>query len=175
MKEKTRRFIADLWFVMALVMPLFGATALAMSHCHVDDAALAIWIDLLLTGPLILLESHLADAPLFLTACALPTFWILLEALTLRLAVDRCSTWPVVLQWACRHVLLVIASGGPALYFGSATGLVLTVVPAFLYLASVLGTARSSRARGISYVFEISLGCILFERFILPWIAMAWT
>lgn len=65
MKEKTRRFIADLWFVMALVMPLFGATALAMNHCHVDDAALAIWIELLLTGPLILLESHLADAPLF--------------------------------------------------------------------------------------------------------------
>lgn len=175
MREKTRRFIADLWFVMALVMPLFGAIALAMNHCHVGEAALAIWIELLLTGPLVLLESNLANTPLFLTACALPTFWILLEALTLRLAADRISPWPAVMLWACRHALLVIASGGPLLYFGSATGLVLTVVPACLYLASILGTARSSRASGRSYVFEISLGCILFERFVLPWIAMAWT
>ena len=172
MREKTRRFIADLWFVMALVMPPFGAIALAMKRCHVDGAALSMWVELLLTGPLILLESNLQDAPLFLTACALPTFWILLEALALRLAADGRSVLPTVLLWACRHVLLVLVMGGPLLYFGSTTGLVLTAAPAFLYLASILGTTRVMPER--NFVFEISLGCILFERLVLPWIALAW-
>lgn len=172
MREQTQRFIADLWFVLALVMPLFGAMALALTAPLVaTQHAGALALCVALTGQLSVIIPAQDSWPLFLALCALPSLWLALEALTLRLITDGCSLWwGSLLVWAPRHLILAVLAGGPLAYFGSLTGLLLTGVPALLYVASAL---LSRRVASRSLAFELVLGVLLFERFVLPWITRA--
>lgn len=171
MTPRTRARIADVWFVLALLIPLYLPIALV---CMLDDTssggALIELTELLFTGPVALMRRMRPGLPEFFTLCLAPTFLAALHALCLRFAAHTSERWaPLALGvLASKHALFVVGFGGVAAYWQSGA-IALSAISSVFYVAvGVLLARRSSRR----FAFEALLGLILSEHVLLP--AVMW-
>lgn len=89
---RRQQFIADLWFVFALLTPLFTPMLLIYltpAHQSTLPHGLCRVLEMLLTGPLSVLRVSSHYAVDFITLCALPTLFVSIHALALRMMVTR--------------------------------------------------------------------------------------
>lgn len=156
-------FVADLWFVFALLTPLYLPLFLCyLLPLQASTGPLAPWmsaLEALLTGSLPPLRAALQTQGTFAALVALPTGSVALNALALRLAArgDRVgivgAALTLVVRLASLGVLLWLL-GAPQAWMGFGAGVALHV-GALLLL--------SHRRLAMRYGFELILGVILMD------------
>ncbi len=171
MSRPRQQFIADLWFVFALLTPLFTPLLLIyLTPAHQDTlpAGMCQLMELVLTGPLSLLraaKNHTID---FTSLCALPTLFVSLHALALRVMSAGHVPW----RFAAAMVMLLLTHA----CLGGAGWLLCDTIPVglgvlwgsslMLYVAATTLWVvwRPMRAHG----FDVILGLMLMEHLAVP-------
>ena len=148
------RVVADVWFIAALISPLFGAMALGHLYAHKIGAPL---IALLAGAPALLQD---LPSSLFFKACLLPCLWWSIEALLLRVVLDMRLERPWV------GSLLMMARWAALVVMGGATTHVIAscVAMSSIYLGLALFAMRWTQGR--AWVFELCVGGAVAERVI---------
>ena len=176
-----QRFIADLWFVLALLTPLF-APALVLSCERFWGARAGALIEIALTGPLGVMRAVRGFEALdFFSLCALPTGLIATHALALRLNSGVIN--PRARRWRFIAALMALAGARAALAaLALGFGLDWHLAPSLwllwasswaLYVAVVSLWAMHAPAR--RHGFEMILGLVLLDHVALPTItALRW-
>lgn len=171
MTPQTRARIADVWFVLALLIPLYLPIALICMLGDESSGGVLMWSgELILTGPVALMRRMRPELPEFFTLCLAPTLLAALHALCLRFAANANERWsPLALvMLASKHLLFVVGFGGVATYWGSGA-VVLSAISLVFY--AVVGALLLRRASQV-FAFEALLGLILSEHVLLP--AVMW-
>lgn len=173
MDTSKKQFIADLWFVGALLTPLFVPVLIL---CLAPDASsfLGAVLHAMLMGPLCIWQSEFALLGSFALLCALPTLFVAIHALVLRVMVSSAlpqKHWmfiPSMLLMAGVH-----AAGGygawmllhdPSQKSLAHVGLYCGGWFMYVVVVTLWMTRRSSRAYG----FEMLLGLMLMEHLLVP-------
>lgn len=177
MMRPRKQFIADLWFVFALLTPLFTPMLLVYltpDHQQTLPSGLCQFMELVLTGPLSLLRAAADHTIDFTSVCVLPTFFVSVHALTLRLMSERSprfvtarfmtSLGLLMLTHVCLFGVGWVLCGG----FGTLPiGLSMlwgSSLVAYVAAASMWVFYRPIRAYG----FDLILGLMLMEHLGIP-------
>ncbi len=177
MRKHTRQFIVDVWFVLAVAMPLCGATALALVQQNPHWGSIAV--EAFLAGPIGVVHRTAGTSwSLFLAVCAAPTLWCAVEALALRILHDAEveQPWIAAVVMSARHLLLIAIAGGVAAWSASPVCVWVTLAAWSVSVAGAILALRAPRKR--RWAWEVAFGCVLAERLVfalggLWWVALA--
>lgn len=176
MTHSRKEFVADLWFVFALLTPMF--TPLLLVYLTPDyqqtlPVELCRVMELVLTGPLSLLRAASDHAVDFVSVCALPTFFVSMHALALRLMSERgerhhSARFVAALgMLTLTHVCLCGAGWALCGAVNIPLGLIVlwgSSLVVYIATASMWAFYRPVRAHG----FDVILGLMLMEHLAVP-------